>query len=55
MMPTAADANDGREAVADANTVLGAHLISGNARRVGLECQDDQVENGANVVGRPLR
>ena len=54
-MSAAADAEDRREAIADADAVFGANLIGGDARRVGLEGQDDQVEHGADVVGRSSR
>ena len=54
-MSAAADAEDRREAIADADAVFGADLIGGDASRVGLERQDDQVEHGADVVGRPAR
>ena len=54
-MPAAADAQDRREAIADAHAVFGADLIGGHASRVGLEREDDQVEHGANIVGRSAR
>ena len=54
-MSTGADAEDRREAIADADAVFGTHLISGDACRVGFERQNDQVEHGADVIGRPAR
>ena len=44
-----------RKSIADADAVFGANLIGGDARRAGLERQNDQIEHGADVVGWPAR
>ena len=54
-MPSAADAQDRREAIADAHAVFGADLIDCHASCVGLQREDDQVEHGANIVRRSAR
>src|SRR5262249_11630035 len=55
VVPGPADAENRRKAVADTDAILGAYLIGGDQRRVGLQRKDNQVEHGADIVSRSAR